>query len=48
MNKEDLKALIFWSPVFIVGIIIELWQLIHEIIYKIFHGGKSPWIDDYE
>ena len=48
ISKENFKALIAWAPILIFGFIYELFQECYEIVYRIFHGGKSPWVDDDE
>lgn len=48
ITKDNFKALLGWAPILIFGFIYELFQEYYEIIYKIFHGGRSPRVDDDE
>ena len=48
MTKDNFRALLGWVPILIFGFIYELFQACYEIIYKVFHGGRSPWVDDDE
>ena len=48
ISKEDLKVLIGGTSILIFGFIYELFQECYEIVYKVFHGVKSPWVDDDE
>ena len=45
ITKDNFIALLGWAPILVLCFIYEL---CYEIVYKVFHGGKSPWVDDDE
>ena len=45
-DRDNLRYFLTWLPIIIIGIFYELDQYFYEKIYKIFHGGKSPWNDN--
>jgi hypothetical protein len=48
MTKDNFRALLGWAPILVLCFIQQLFQECYEIVYKVFHGGKSPWVDDDE